>query len=166
MKDLILLPLADNSELGQVPLKWSLAQWEDGNPWFSSDDWENFYQKAATARYDQWNLEGVDQEQIYIATVDGEVVGAIALVDFDDVEEYRHLKPWVAAFIVDPNRRGSGLGGAMLAALEVKARKFGISRLYLWTEDKRNFYIKRGYQLIEHCDYPKISIDVLSKSLE
>ncbi len=166
MNGLILVPLADNPALGEGPLQWSLDLWGAGTPWFSAEDWESFYKKGAVADYGQWSHEGSDQEQIYLAMVESEVVGAIALVDFDDVEEYRHLKPWVAAFVVDPKRRGAGFGSAMLAALEEKARNFGISRLFLWTEDKRAFYATRGYEHLEHRDYPEISIDVLSKSLD
>lgn len=165
MSEPILVPLADNPSLGEQPLAWSLELWGGGSPWFSPSDWRAFYGKAATATYHQWSLDGVDQEQIYIALSAGEVVGAIALVDFDDVEEFRRLKPWVAAFIVHPNRRGSGIGSAMLAALEAQARNFSIPRLYLWTEDRRDYYSKRGYQLIEHRQYPEIAIDVMCKEL-
>jgi len=166
VNSLILVPLADNPAWGSGPLQWSLDLWGAGTPWFSAEDWQSFYAKAVTADYGKWSHQGSDQEQIYIAIVESEVVGAIALVDFDDVKEYRHLKPWVAAFIVDPERRGAGFGSAMLAALEERARNFGITRLYLWTEEKRDFYLNRGYALLEHRDYPEISIDVLSKSLE
>ncbi|MEY3101294.1 MAG: hypothetical protein RL435_440, partial [Actinomycetota bacterium] len=38
-------------------------------------------------------------------------------------------------------------------------------KLYLWTEDQRDFYTKRGYQLIEHRQYPEIAIDVMGKDL-
>ena len=165
MDQLQLIPLADNPTLGAQPLQWSLDLWGSGNPWFSPQDWVNFYEKAASTEYEKWDLEGRDQEQIYLAIQKGEVVGVISLVDFDDLEDYRHFKPWVAAFIVDPQRRGSGLGSAMLAALEEKARNFGIERLYLWTEDKGDFYTKRGYELLEHRAYPELSIDILSKPL-
>lgn len=165
MNGLILVPLADNPGLGQRPLQWSLDLWGERNPWFSADDWRTFYQRATSADYRNWNLEGVEQEQVYLAMAGEEVVGAISLVDFDDLAEYRHLKPWVAAFIVDPERRGAGWGSAMLAALERKAREFGIERLYLWTEDQRDFYLKRGYELLEHREYPEISIDIMSKTL-
>lgn len=168
VSELILVPLTDNPAAGAQPLEWSLALWGEANPWFSAEDWHTFYRKAAdatTTSYIQWTLDGVDQEQIYIAYRAGEVVGAIALVDFDDLEEFRKLKPWVAAFVVDPERRRSGIGSAMLAALEERARAFSIPTLYLWTEDKRDFYIKRGYQLVAHREYPEISIDVMSKEL-
>jgi GNAT superfamily N-acetyltransferase len=119
VSELILVPLTDNPAAGAQPLAWSLALWGEANPWFSAEDWYTFYTKAAdvsSSSYDQWMLDGVDQEQIYIAYLAGEVVGAIALVDFDDLEDFRHLKPWVAAFIVDPERRGSGIGARRASA--------------------------------------------------
>ena len=165
MSEPILVPLADNPSLGEQPLAWSLALWSETSPWFSAEEWPSFYTRGAAARYDAWNFDGVDQEQIYIALLNKEVVGAIALVDFDDVEELRHLKPWVAAFVVDPAKRGQGLGSSVLNLLEERARAFKIPELFLWTEDRKEFYLKRGYSLIEHRQYPKIAIDVLSKKL-
>ena len=165
MEQPILIPLADNPALGKDPLEWSLALWGDENPWFSPDQWRSFYSESAHANYQNWDAEGRDQELIYIAVTSEKVVGAIAIVDFDDIEDFRHLKPWVAAFIVDPTLRGKGLGSQILEALEGKAREFGITRLYLWTEDRKDFYLKRGYSLVTHKDYPTKSIDVLSKAL-
>ena len=165
VSEVILQPLADNPALGSKPLQWSIELWGQENPWFSAEDWPSFYQRATRSDYQRWDLEGVDQEQIYIAISSGEVVGAIALVDFDDIEEFRHLKPWLAAFIVDPQRRAIGLGSAMLAALEAKARDFGITELHLWTADQKDFYLKRGYTAVVHRDYSTISIDVLHKVL-
>lgn len=165
MADLILVPLVENPALGAYSLRWSLELWGAGNPWFSAEDWQSFYNRAAQANYLAWNHEGSDQELIYLALIDNEVVGAIALVDFDDVEEFRALKPWVAAFIVNPALRGQGIGSQMLTAIEKQAGAFDIHELYLWTEDKKDFYSKRGYQELYHRDYPEISIDVLRKSL-
>jgi GNAT superfamily N-acetyltransferase len=139
VSDLILVPLPDIPALGEIPLRWSMELWGQENPWFSAEEWPAFYQRAANADYRHWDPTGVDQEQIYIALTGGEVVGAISLVDFDDVDEFRQLKPWVAAFIVDPDRRGLGLGSAMLTALEQKACDFGITELHLWTTDQRIF---------------------------
>jgi N-acetylglutamate synthase-like GNAT family acetyltransferase len=163
--EIILVPLADAPASGEKPLRWSIDLWGEQYPWFSAGEWPVFYQRAANSDYRQWDPDGVEQEQIYLALESDDVVGAIALVDFDDIEEFSHLKPWVAAFIVDPDRRGTGLGSLMLTALEKKARAFGITDLYLWTEDQKNFYLKRGYHVLEHRDYPTLSIDLLHKNL-
>lgn len=165
MSGLILVPLADNPARAGAPLAWSLELWGEGNPWFSAEDWCTFYLRAARADYSTWDAQGVDQELLYLGISEGEVVGAIALVDFDDIEEFRSLKPWVAAFVVDPEKRGTGIGSQMLEALEAIARGFGITALHLWTEDKKDFYLKSGYELMLHRDYPEISVDVLCKKL-
>jgi N-acetylglutamate synthase-like GNAT family acetyltransferase len=53
----------------------------------------------------------------------------------------------------------------ILNLLEERARAFKIPELFLWTEDKKDFYLNRGYSLVEHREYPQIAIDVLSKKL-
>jgi hypothetical protein len=60
-----------------------------------------------------------------------------------DNGEFRHLTPCVAAFVVKPELRGSGIGTRMLALLEAKARMPGIDELYPWTEDQTAFYQRR-----------------------
>ena len=92
--------------------------WGEGKAEFSADDWLTFYDKAVHGNYDSWDPDGFDQDLIFLAIREKQVVGAIALCDFDDLEEFRHFKPWIAAFIVDPNLRGSGLGSQILKLME------------------------------------------------
>ena len=148
------------------PLNWSLELWGDHIPGYSRSDWIAFYESARGADYSHWGSAGTDQELIYLAVIAHEVVGAIALVDFDDLEEFRHLKPWVAAFIVKPELRGSGIGTQMLAMLEGKASMLGIKKLYLWTEDQTAFYKRRGYEFEASSRLGPLSFDLLSKSLD
>lgn len=72
--------------------------------------------------YSKFNSDGADQELLFMAirTADGtdEVVASIALCDFDDIEEYRQFKPWIAAFIVREDLRGSGVGSVVLELME------------------------------------------------
>lgn len=142
---IVLQPLSQASELGKAPLQWSLDLWGESKEEFTADQWEIFYQKAAKADYENWDLNGHDQELIYLALIDNQVVGAISLCDFDDLEEFRDLKPWIAAFIVDPNLRGGGIGSEILRLMETKAIAFGVSEIYLWSENQNNFYLNRGY---------------------
>ena len=118
-KSLSLHPLSESPIDGVLPLQWSLDLWGNHIPGYTPLDWVNFYEGAKSASYEKWS--GAGQELIYIGRQEGQVVGAIALVDFDDLEEFRHLSPWVAGFIVDPQRRGEGQGEQMLTLLEGKA---------------------------------------------
>ena len=126
--------------------------WGEGKPEFSAEDWKIFYSKALSGNYDSWDPSGTDQELIYLAIKENEVVGAIALCDFDDLEEFRHLKPWIAAFIVDPNLRGSGLGSEILELMEKQVLSFGIKSIYLWSENQDSFYANRGYKAIDRLE--------------
>ncbi len=94
-----------------------------------------------------------------------EVVASIGLCDFDDFEELRKYKPWIVAFVVRQDLRGSGVGTQVLQLMEGKALEYGISHIYLWTEGERQFYENRGYQFVEQLIKKERVIDVMEKSL-
>jgi N-acetylglutamate synthase-like GNAT family acetyltransferase len=94
-----------------------------------------------------------------------EVVASIAICDFDDFEEFRQYKPWIAAFIVREDLRGSGVGSQVLKLAEEKAIEYRITKIFLWTEGEREFYGKRGYQFLEQMSKPGRKIDLMYKEL-
>lgn len=159
-----LLPMSDTPESASVVLQWSLKLWRSKSiPGFAEEDWTNFYERAKTADFSAWRGEG--QELIYIAKSGDQVIGTIALTDFDDLEEYRSLTPWVAAFIVNPELRGQGFGTKILEALERQAASLGIGTLHLWTEDQMSFYTNRGYEFVSSGTWSHLTFDVLRKKL-
>ena len=164
-----LIPVSQAKEYAEEPLNWSLKLWGQGKLEFSADDWRNFYKKAMNSDYSKFNSDGADQELLFMAirTADGtdEVVASIALCDFDDIEEYRQFKPWIAAFIVREDLRGSGVGSVVLELMEKKILTYGVKHIYLWTEGEKNFYGKRGYQLIDQLNKPGRVIDLMQKDL-
>jgi len=158
-----LVPISQSPDGGVLALSWALDLWDDHIPNYSRQDWTDFYANATKSDYESWIGDG--QELAYIAVRDGEIVGTIGLVDFDELEEFRYLKPWIAAFIVNPSLRGEGVGTEVLTLLEEKARSLGIKVLHLWTEDKTDFYSKRGYSLIASAKLQSLDIDVMQKNL-
>jgi GNAT superfamily N-acetyltransferase len=159
-----LLPMRDTPESAALVLQWSLELWRSKSiPGFSEEDWTNFYERAKTADFSAWRGDG--QELIYIAKSGDQVIGTIALTDFDDLEEFRHLTPWIAAFIVNPEFRGQGYGTKILEAIEGQATSLGIETLHLWTEDRIGFYTKRGYEFISSGKWSRLRFDVLKKNL-
>ena len=93
-----------------------------------------------------------------------EVVASIAICDFDDFEELRKYKPWVAAFVVREDLRRTGVGTVVLELVEQKAKSYGINQIYLWTEGEKPFYLKRGYKEVEQLIKLGRVIDVLTKN--
>ena len=167
--DIKLIPVSQAWEFAHQPLSWSIDLWGQGKDEFSSQDWQDFYERSKSSNYQNWDPNGIDQELLFMAIRKindvKEVVASIALCDFDDLEEFRKFKPWVAAFIVREDLRGTGIGGEVLKHVASKAISYGIKELYLWTEGERKFYAKRGYKYLETLTKPGRNIDLMHKDL-
>ena len=58
------------------------------------------------------------------------------------------------SLVVMPDRRGSGLGRAMLVLLEREARRIGVGRLHLLTTTAAPFFQTNGYSDAERGSVP------------
>ncbi len=159
--EISLVPISGSPQDASRVLAWSLDQWGDHLPNYSRQDWEDFYSNSAKSDYSSWIGDG--QELVFLAKRGNDLVGSVGLVDFDELEEFRHLTPWIAAFVVNPQLRGNGIGTQILELLEEKARSLGIEVLHLWTEDQGNFYRKRGYQLLASSELGNLNIEIMRK---
>jgi len=161
--EISLIPASQSPRDMAHALSWALDLWGERALNYSRQDWVKFYSPSTESKYESWESNG--QELIFLGYRGEELVGTIALVDFDDLEEFRHLKPWIAAFIVNPDSRGQGIGSQILSMLEAKAASFGIEALYLWTEDQSEFYNKRGYRILTSSKLGNLEIKIMQKSL-
>jgi GNAT superfamily N-acetyltransferase len=79
---------------------------------------------------------------------------------------------YFSQFAVDPDVQGAGIGGALLAKVEQRARECGAAELGLsMAEPDRDlfeYYLRRGYRLIEYWQWPYTNYRsaILSKSLD
>ena len=164
-----LVPISHAKEFAAEALSWSLKLWGEGKDEFTAEEWRGFYTRTLNSDYENWDFNGIDQELLFMVlrnNKDGqEVVASIALCDFDDFEEFRQYKPWIAAFVVREDLRGTGIGSQVLRLIEQKAIEFGIKRVYLWTEESGNYYAKRGYQYIKSLQKGARQIDLMDKVL-
>lgn len=79
----------------------------------------------------------------------GQAVGAVGLGEFD-IAERRDRSPWVLGMIVAAHRRGEGIGGQLLAALEAWACQYGYAQAWVATGGRAiAFYQKCGWQVAE-----------------
>lgn len=88
-------------------------------------------------------LDGVDEafEHGVVAISGGALVGAAA------VEPYG-TDGLLRSVVVDPSRRGTGLGRAVVEATEGVARGLGIGDLYLLTETATAWFPRLGYETL------------------
>lgn len=88
-------------------------------------------------------IEDVTIERLaLVAERNGDVVGLIGLEQFKALGLLRSL-------IVLPENRGSGVGKALVAALEKMAIDKGISELWLLTIDADAWFTQLGYRVAE-----------------
>ncbi len=78
----------------------------------------------------------------------GRVIAAGALQRFGSSALLRSV-------VVSPDRRGSGLGQAVVTALERIASAARISRLVLLTQTAAQFFAHQGYRVIERSSAPQ-----------
>jgi amino-acid N-acetyltransferase len=78
----------------------------------------------------------------------GEVVAAGALERFGS-------SALVRSVVVSRERRGAGLGREILDELERRARASQIERLILLTQTAGQFFVRRGYRVIERGSAPQ-----------
>lgn len=106
----------------------------------------------------------------YVAVVDGEVYGSASLVDHDmpgPPEGTETLRPWLSGVYVTPERRKTGLGPALVRAVEEAARVLGHPCLYLYTGPVTavKFYAPMGWAEILTTQYEGSNVVVMQKEL-
>jgi GNAT superfamily N-acetyltransferase len=106
----------------------------------------------------------------------GKIVGVILFHEIEDAEG----PPWFrrkdvdyfSQFAVDPDIQGRGIGGMLLDTAERRARECGSVEIGLSMAepdtDLMNYYLKRGYRLVEHWQWPYTNYRsaILSKPLK
>lgn len=86
--------------------------------------------------------------QAFVVAGDSDLpMGVIGLERCGDVGLLRSLA-------VTPHRRGSGLGGELVDALERRARESGVRELYLLTTSAADFFARRGYAVVPRAQAP------------
>ena len=94
-------------------------------------------------------LKGPDAGRLWLAEINGEIVGSVALVKTEPgVGQLR----W---FLVAPAGRGKGLGQGLIDHTLAYARQEALSKVYLWTFDglatALHLYRKSGFRETERA---------------
>jgi amino-acid N-acetyltransferase len=94
-------------------------------------------------------LDGVPEafQTGFVAEDDERIVGAAALECFEEGGLLRSV-------VVDPSRRGSGLGQRLTAATLELARGLGLPAVYLLTTTAEGFFPKLGFEATSRAAVP------------
>jgi GNAT superfamily N-acetyltransferase len=131
-------PIADHPHLIDTIARWHWDEWGHVDPEGSAESWaEGLRERTHRDRV----------PATYVA-LDGDVpLGSATLVD-NDMSTRPDLWPWLAGVYVRPERRGQGVGSALVLHAVRSAAGMGVEKLYLYTGGARGFYEKLGWRHI------------------
>ncbi len=114
---------------------------------------QHFYYEYAEQPLIDWQLEfarGQANEQwMCLIALDGDrLLGGAALAR-SDLAQRPDLGPWLACVFVAQDARGQGLAERLIEGICAQASIREVERIYLHTQDKRDYYAKRGWTVLE-----------------
>jgi GNAT superfamily N-acetyltransferase len=161
MQNRQIIRLADRLDAVDVVARWDVEEWGTGS--------EESGFEATRRRFASWAASG-GIPCTYVAVVDNEVCGSASLVDHDmsaPPERLEDLRPWLSGVYVKPERRKTGLGPALVTAVEEAAMELGHPHLYLYTGPVTavKFYAPMGWEEILTARYEGKEVVVMQKTL-
>ena len=121
-----------------------------------------------------WLSNRTTRQPVLVASDGGEVVGWASLNSFNPRPAYDHVADF--SVYVPRERRGSGVGGWLLQALDERARHLGYHKLVLaafpWNAGGMRLYAKHGFRVVgtyqEHglLDGRWVDVIVMEKLLD
>ena len=103
-------------------------------------------------------------EAAFVARDHGRPIGSCLLVR-DEISSPHDLTPWLAGLIIEEGYRGSGVGTALVRAVEAHAASAGIGALYLYTWQARGFYEALGWTAVETFEQDGAPMLLMSRDL-
>jgi len=134
--------------------------------WFEAE-WPAWYGPGGrgSAADDLWNYAGLEElPRGVVAFINGRVCGTAAL-KADSIASHAHLSPWAAAALVEPSKRGRGIGALLVAAVEREALSMGYSRIYCATSTSRSLLERGRWELLENINHEGINLGIYAKTL-
>lgn len=114
---------------------------------------QQFHYEYAEQPLTDWQREFADGQTSgdwkgLIALDGDQLLGGAALAKAD-LARRPDLGPWLACVFVTPPARGQGLAEQLIEGICAQAKANGVATLYLHTQDKRDYYAKRGWAVLE-----------------
>jgi GNAT superfamily N-acetyltransferase len=132
--------------------------------------WADLFRAAGTSeeQLEQLLMERAVTDKLPIAVValsDGMLAGT-GSIKLSEPGTKPGLSPWLAGMYVREAYRGSGIGAAIVRALEARASELGVTTMYLSVGAAEAFYRRLGWRVIERVNsYGVKEVAVMAKDL-
>ncbi len=90
----------------------------------------------------------------WVGILNKKIIGMISLVE-NDHDEHKDLSPWLASMFIHPDFRGKGYASALIQFLHREAQKLGFKKLYLYTPDAQDLYVKNNWKITGQVSDPQ-----------
>ncbi len=150
--------LGDRQEVIRTVANWIYDEWSFLYPGKTVDYIESLLRERLHKRKLPFTL---------VAFKGGKPVGTVSL-KASDMETRSKMTPWVASLYVVKRWRKRGIGSSLMKAVEEKAAKLGIRKLFLFTADSdlaARFYSRLGWTVEEKIKYHAYSVIIMGKDL-
>lgn len=131
--------------------KWHYQEWGTLFPEKSAADFAS--DLAAT-------LNDAELPISWVLLLEQQVLGTASIL-LQDMQTNRDLSPWLANIYLAPAARGKGLGKWLVLQVMQQAQQLGLTKLYLFTEDKPEFYQQLGWQPLKQELYEGKQVTVM-----
>jgi GNAT superfamily N-acetyltransferase len=129
--------LADYPHFAEPLAHYHYEEWKDILPWWTQAAALMELRDHTQRRTIPTTLVAVEADQL---------LGSASLAHEDPTEEdlpgLASLTPWLASVFVTPERRGQGVGSALVEAVTALAQTLNVPRLYLFTAGQEAFYVR------------------------
>jgi polyamine oxidase len=136
--------IAAHPQLAPMLARWHTAEWA-----YLYHGW-NY--NLAVAEFEAMDRAGVIPTT-FIA-FDGpdrtpnDVLGSVSVIADDELDGFSQVGPWLASLYVAPGARGRGIGGLLTRHCIREARRLGVARLHLFTDNTTDYYRARGWRVV------------------
>ena len=133
------------------------------------DEWGDPSQGHSPSRLSQRLHSRISMNSLpqhILALEDGEPVGFVVIKLFE-MEEYPEREHWLGSLFVPLDKRGSGIGSALISEVIRRCDDHGISRLSLQTEElSGGIYRRHGWSDVEEITSRGDRVLVMERHLE
>src|SRR5512146_332414 len=147
--------LADHKALVPELAKWHFVEWSVLQP--------NETLAGRTLRLR--NCCGHSEIPTVVIGLLGNVLCGSGMLVAQDMDSRPNLTPWLAGLYVAPQYRRKGYGTKLIERIVQEAALLQAQALYLYTPNSEQYYSKRGWSLMERCNYRGTDVSIMSRPI-
>ena len=150
----VLLP--QDETLIQTIGSWVFNEWGKHNPEATLDKVINAFRNRAGSTVVPLTVVALDQNDQPVGT---------ASLTVTDMKTHPELTPWLSSVYILPEARGNGIATELCRQIEREAKRLGNSRLYLFTDNAKELYLKLGWEIKAYEEYRDLNVTIMEIDL-